>query len=119
MSLYRYLMLPFSLIALTFFGYDQVAAEWHRAALRKSLADAAGTQTPELLRLDPAERLRHVLRQEEAKARARGEDYRYALRNRPDHIEVAVQTTYRTRIAHYMGKPTLPADFEVVFNLMP
>jgi hypothetical protein len=117
MSLYRYIMLPFSLIALTFFGFDRVAVEWHSANLRKDLSEAAGDTSVASLRMQPAERVRIALRKEEAKARARGESYIYNLRNFPDRIEIDVRATYRTKISHYMGKETLPSEFKLVLNL--
>lgn len=118
MSLYRYIMLPFSLIALTFFGYDRVAAEWHRTELRRELSNAAADTTPAALRQQPVERVRTALRQQEAKARGRGESYSYDLKNFSDRIEVNVKATYRTKITHYMGTPTLPSDFQLIFDLV-
>lgn len=117
MSLYRYIMLPFTLIALTFFGYDRVAAEWHRSQLRSELTSAAADTTPTALRQQPVERVRTALRQQEARARGRGESYSYDLRNFPDRIEVNVKSTYRTKITHYMGTQTLPSDFQLIFSL--
>lgn len=117
MTLFRYIMLPFSLIAATFFGYDQVAAQWHGGELRSALMRAARDDSPEALRMQPLERVRAALRTEAERARRRGEAYAFEVTPAPGRIEVAVRADYRTKISHYMGKPTLPVDFRIVFDL--
>lgn len=117
MTLFRYIMLPFSLIAATFFGFDQVAAQWHGSELRSALMRGARDDSPDMLRMQPIERVRTALRAEAERARGRGEAYAYEVTPAPGRIEVAVRADYRTRISHYMGKPTLPVDFRVVFDL--
>lgn len=117
MTLFRYIMLPFSLIGATFFGYDQVAAQWHSAGLRNALMHAARDDSRDMLHMQPIERVRSALRAEAERARRRGEAYAYEVDSQPGRIEVAVRADYRTKISHYMGKPTLPANFRVVFDL--
>jgi len=117
MTLFRYIMLPFSLIAATFLGFDQVAAQWHSAGLRNALLQAAHDDSNGMARLPPIVRIRNALRMEAERARGRGEAYVYDVTPSRDRIEVAVRADYRTRISHYMGKPTLPANFQVVFDL--
>lgn len=117
MTLFRYIMLPFSLIGATFFGYDQIAAKWHGSELRSALLRGARDDSPEMLRMQPIERVRNALRTEAERARRRGEAYVYEVNPTPGRIEVAVRADYRTKISHYMGKPTLPVDFKIVFDL--
>lgn len=117
MTLFRYIMLPFSLIAATFFGFDQVAAQWHGSELRNTLMRAARDDSREMLRMQPIERVRNALRAEAERARMRGEAYAYEITPAPGRIEVAVRADYRTRISHYMGKPTLPVSFQIIFDL--
>lgn len=117
MKLIRYVMLPFSLMSATFFGYDEISAAMHGADLQRQLNEQAAADTPSMRGLQPAERVRTALRAEEKRARDRGETYVWKVVPAPDKIDVDVKATYRTKIAHFVGKPELPVDFTMSFGI--
>ncbi len=114
---YRTVAIPFAIVSFGLVGYDRIAAALHKMDIQKRLHAQIVADDPRLRGLQPAERVRTVLRAAERKARDSGDSLSYRLEQKPGWIGVSVSAPYRTKIAYVVGMPELPADFMLEFTI--
>jgi hypothetical protein len=110
-------MLPFSLMSVTFYGYDRVQAQLYQLDLKKQIFQAVSEQRPDFQYQPPLERVRIVLKEHRLKAQKRGEAFTFDLASKPERINAHIETVYKTKISKFVGQPELPTRLDIFFDI--
>jgi hypothetical protein len=116
MSLFKYIILPFSLMNAVFFGHDRLQAILYMQTLHKSLHEAV-MQESKKPNMMPETMVRNALQQQTDAARKRREVYTFEFQKQSKQIIVKVQSQYFTKISHNFGVKELPVHFTYQINV--
>ncbi len=119
--LFRYVMLPFSLCSVTFFGFDRISAELYKRELIKDIHEQVSQEaylaSSQSRSMTAETMVRNVLRKNVKQFERKGIPYDYTVAVKPNRINVSVNTLYKTKISQFFGTPDIKTKIDLYFDV--